>query len=191
MQPASASIRSLVSSADGGDKAATDALFAALYSELHRLAKRRLAASGGGASLGTTTLLHEAYLDIAGREGAVFVDRGRFMAYASRVMRGLVIDYSRSRQAQKRGGQFEITSFSTEVADPTADREELERISRSLDDLAAIDPALAEIVDLKFFSGFSFTEVAAMRGVAERTVQRHWEKARIYLHRALREDSLP
>jgi len=179
-------ISSLISSAEGGDRSAADALFAALYSELHGLARRQLA-RGPGATLGTTTLLHEAYLDISKREGTVFPDRGRFMGYAAKVMRGLIIDYARSRQAQKRGGGFEITTLGDEVGGAVADGEELARIGAALDELAAIDPPLAGLVDLKFFAGFSFAEIAAMRGVSERTVQRHWEKARIYLHRALRQ----
>ena len=176
------SLSSLIASAEGGDRSAMDALFAALYSELHRLARRQLARSAGSITLGTTTLLHEAYLDMAERESAVFPDRGRFMAYAARVMRGLIIDYARSRQAHKRGGQFEIASLAAEVADPAADDKQLTRISDALDDLATVDPPLAQVVDLKFFCGFSFAEIAAMLGQSERTVQRQWAKARIYLH---------
>ena len=149
-----------------------------------------MARNGAGVTLGVTTLLHEAYLDISQREAAVFADRGHFMGYAAKVMRGLIIDYSRSRQAQKRGGGFEITSLGDEVGDQVADEKELVRISDAVDELAAVEPALAQVVDLKFFCGFSFAEIAAMRGVSERTVQRHWEKARIYLHRTIRETSL-
>jgi RNA polymerase sigma factor (TIGR02999 family) len=182
-------ISSLIASAERGDRSAADALFTALYSDLHRLARRQLARNGAGVTLGVTTLLHEAYLDISQREAAVFPDRGRFMGYAAKVMRGLIIDYARSRQAQKRGGGFEITSLGDEVHD-VADERELVRISAAVDELAAVEPALAEVVDLKFFCGFSFGEIAAMRGVSERTVQRQWEKARIYLHRTIREASL-
>ena len=146
------------------------------------MARRQLSRGAGGVTLGTTTLLHEAYLDMAEREGGAFPDRARFMAYAARVMRGLIIDYSRSRQAHKRGGQFEIAPLEDDVADPAADHRELVRISEALDELATVDPSLAQIVDLRFFCGFSFAEIAAMQGVSERTVQRHWEKARIYLH---------
>src|SRR5215831_15407370 len=127
-----------MASAESGDPSAADALFTALYSELHRLAAREL----GGRSnltLGTTTLLHEAYLNIAGA-GAEFPDRARFMAYASRVMRRLVIDFARRRQAQKRGGGFQITSLDHEPEAPPADAEELTEISAALDDLAAADP---------------------------------------------------
>jgi RNA polymerase sigma factor (TIGR02999 family) len=178
-------IGTLIEVAETGDRGAVDALFVALYSELRRVARGQLARSAGNLTLGTTTLLHEAYLDIAGREKASFPDRGRFMAYAARAMRGLVIDYARSRRAQKRGGQFEITSLATGVADPSTDPEELARIGDALDELAGVDPALVKVVDLKFFCGFSFAEIAAMGGQSERTVQRQWEKARILLHRSL------
>jgi RNA polymerase sigma factor (TIGR02999 family) len=154
------------------------------------MAKRELARRGGGVSLSVTTLLHEAYLDMAGRNEARFPDRARFMGYAARVMRGLIIDHARNRQAQKRGGLFEITSLNTTNVADAADEGELSRISEALDKLAKVDAELAEFVDLKFFCGFSFAEIAAMRNLSERTVQRKWEKARIYLHRELRTDLL-
>ncbi|MGH9363001.1 MAG: ECF-type sigma factor [Thermoanaerobaculia bacterium] len=185
-----ATLSSLINAAEGGDPAAVDALFGNLYDELHRLARRQLARGGAGVTLGATSLLHEAYLDLARRERADFPDRGRFMAYAARVMRGVIIDYARRRQAQKRGGQFAITALDTDVADRHADPRELSRISDSLDELAAVEPQLAQVVDLKFFCGFTFQEIAELRGVTERTVQRHWDKARIYLHRSLREITL-
>ena len=178
-------LSSLFATAESGDRAAADQLFAALYDELHRMARRELSRRGAGATLGATTVLHEAYLDMSARDGMVFPDRARFMAYAARAMRGLIIDYARRRYAQKRGGLFELTSLQTTVADRLTDANELQQISDGLDALAAVDPALAEVVDLKFFCGFSFAEIAAMRGVTERTVQRHWEKARLYLYRTI------
>lgn len=181
-------ISSLIAAAERGDPSASQALFAALYSELHRVAKRELARQNAFVSLGATTLLHEAYLDMANRDGASFPDRARFMGYAARVMRGLIIDHARNRRAQKRGGQFEITSLATDVGQGAADDRELTRISEALDELAKMEPELAEIVDLKFFCGFSFAEIAGMRGVSVRTVQRSWEKARIYLHRSISAD---
>jgi RNA polymerase sigma factor (TIGR02999 family) len=182
------SISSLIGAADKGDFAAAEALFTALYSELHLLAKRQLARHGGPMTLSATTLLHQAYLDIAKRSGASFPDQPRFLGYAARVMRGLIIDHARNRQAQKRGGLFEITSLGTEDGQNSIDRRELSLISDALDELAKVDAPLAELVDLKFFCGFSFAEIAAMRSVSERTVQRNWEKARIYLHRSIRPD---
>ena len=180
------SLSDLVAAAERGEEHAAEALFAALYADLHRLAKRELARQGTPGTLGVTTLLHEAYLDIAGRDGASFPDRARFMGYASRVMRGLIIDHARNRHAQKRGGLFELTAFNTNVQENLIDDRELTRIGEALDELAAVDPELAQVVDLKFFCGFSFTEISAMRGVSERTVQRSWEKARLYLYSNLR-----
>jgi RNA polymerase sigma factor (TIGR02999 family) len=174
----------LIEAAERGDQSATDALFSALYSELHRLAKRELARQGGAVSLGATTLLHQAYMEIAAKDRTLFPDRGRFMAYASRVMRGLIIDHARSRCAQKRGGQFHITSTSAALEHPADDRE-LTCIGEALDELAKIDASLAEIVDMKFFCGFTFAEIAAMKDVSERTVKRQWEQARIYLYRKI------
>jgi len=114
------------------------------------------------------------------------------MSYAARVMRGLIIDHARSRQARKRGGDFEITSLRTDIIDaiPDDDVRQLSEIGSAVDELAGVDPSAAEVVDLKFFCGFSFAEIAAMRGTSERTIQRHWEKARIYLHRTLRRESI-
>ena len=162
-----------------------DALFDTLYAELHRIARRELHRQGPGAGLGVTTLLHEAYLTMSGRDGTMFADHARFMGYAARVMRGLIIDDVRRRRSQKRGGLFELTSLVGDHADRIADSQALVRISDALDELADVEPDLAEIVDLKFFCGFSFAEIAAMRGVSERTIQRAWEKGRVYLYHAI------
>lgn len=180
-------ISDLFASTDAGDRSAADALFSSLYGELHELARRQLAGSGSGATFGPTTLLHEAYLNMAGREGRAFPDRARFMGYAAKVMRGLVIDHVRSRLAQKRGGGFAITTLDEQNGAAAADDDEVLRVGEALEALGEADPDLAHLVDLKFFCGFSFAQIAAMRGVAERTVQRQWEKARMYLHRAMHE----
>jgi RNA polymerase sigma factor (TIGR02999 family) len=180
-------LSSIFEAADRGDASAADALFTALYSELHRMAKRELGRQGFPMSLGATTLLHQAYIEMSSKEGTSFPDRARFMGYAARVMRGLIVDHARSRRAQKRGGQFELISADNEVEQASIGRV-LSRISDALDELAQIEPHLAELVDLKFFCGLTFAEIAAMRGISERTVQRQWEKARIYLHRSIRAD---
>jgi RNA polymerase sigma factor (TIGR02999 family) len=178
----------LIEAAEKGDKAASEALFEALYSELRQVAKRELARRGGGVSLSATTLLHEAYLAMSSRGEASFPDRLRFLGYASRVMRRLIIDHARERHAQKRGGLFEITALDTNTIENSVDHRELEEIGEALDELVKVEPALAEIVDLKFFCGLSFVEIAALRDVSERTVQRNWERARLYLHRKIRAD---
>src|SRR5262245_9961641 len=106
-----ASIPELIAATDRGESGAAEALFAALYDDLHRLARRELSRRGAPPSLSATTLLHEAYLNIAGSDGAAFPDRARFMGYAARVMRNLIIDHARSRHALKRGGRFELTTL--------------------------------------------------------------------------------
>jgi RNA polymerase sigma factor (TIGR02999 family) len=183
-------ISALIASTDAGDRSAADALFSALYAELHELARRKLAGAAAGVTLGPTTLLHECYLNMSQREGAAFPDQDRFMGYAARVMRGLIVDHSRSRAAQKRGGGFRITTLDDEVhGDAPVDDDEILRVGAALEELSAVDPPLAAVVDLKFFCGFSFGEIAAISGVSERTVQRQWDKARIYLRRRLGESS--
>jgi RNA polymerase sigma factor (TIGR02999 family) len=187
METADPSISKLIDLAEQGDEVSAAKLFTQLYAELHRLAKRQLARQGE-ISISATTLIHETYLDMAAQEGRSFPDRGRFMGYAARVMRGLIIDHVRNRLAIKRGGAFELTSLTTDVGEVTSDDQELTRMSHALDELAHVDSSLSQIVDLKFFCGFSFREIADMKGLSERTVQRMWEKARIYLHRSLRAD---
>jgi RNA polymerase sigma factor (TIGR02999 family) len=162
-------------------------LFTALYAELHRLAERQLRASSG-VPISPTTLLHETYLGIS-RGQAVFTDRARFMGYAARVMRSLIIDFARARRAQKRGAEFHFTHLETGAAEKQAgsgvDERVLEQLSMALDELAVHDPRLAEVVDLRYFCGLSIAEIAAMRGVSERTVQRDWDKARLFLFHEL------
>lgn len=178
-------LAALVTAAEQGDTASRDALFTELYAELHRTARRELGRAGGPSSVSVTTLLHETYVAMSGREGTSFPDRARFLGYAARVMRGLVIDQARRRRAIKRGGQFELTALDTDVADGVPDADPLAELSDALDGLATREPALAQVVDLKFFCGLSFAEIGALHACSERTVQRQWEKARLYLFNAL------
>ncbi|HUI62041.1 MAG TPA: ECF-type sigma factor [Steroidobacteraceae bacterium] len=174
-----------------GEAADPHSMFAALYEELRRIAHREMHRNGGIA-VSATTLLHEAYFKVRHQAGGGFADEGQFLAYASRVMRNLIIDFARRHQAQKRGGAFEITSLPTVVPDQIADPEELERVGTAIDALADIDDGLAQLVNLKFFCGMTLTEIARLRNVSERTVQRDWAKARILLQRALEgQDLLP
>ena len=181
------SVTELIRSADTGDAAAADRLFEELYRELHAVAERERR-RGFDLTLGTTTLLHEAYLKIAAREGAEFVDRAHFLGYAARAMRHLVIDYGRRRRAQKRGGDLHLTPLDAElVAAGIETPGSPEALGAALDTLGRVSPKLAELVDLHFFCGFNFAELAELRGVSERTVLRDWRRARLLLHRTLKE----
>lgn len=165
---------------------AKERLFAGLYHELHRLAQRALRRDGRMLPISATTLLHESYLSVS---KADFADSQRFLAYAARTMRGLIIDETRRRRALKYGGAFVMTSFedSTEsevfsdYEASTASDHELLRINEALDELEAKDPALAELVQLRYFCGLSLAQIGVLRGVTQRTIQRQWDKARLLL----------
>lgn len=186
-----AELDALIQRADSADPAAADQLFTLLYHELHQVAERNLRRANGIATLGTTTLLHETYLNISERRGATFTDQARFLAYASRAMRGLVIDYARRNRALKRGRQFEITLAGDDSLQHIAMQqpESLEQLGDAVAELTRLDPALAELVDMHFFCGFTFAEIANLRGISERTVQRDWRKARLLLQHALLDDA--
>jgi RNA polymerase sigma factor (TIGR02999 family) len=183
-------LSTLFQRADTADPAAADRLFGMLYQELHRLAEHHLRRGGGGLTLGSMTLVHEAYLEMSDRADLQFADRSRFLAYASRAMRSLVIDYARRRRAQKRGRELEITLVGDEAPTDASLRAlgELEQLGDALEELAGVDAALASLVDMHFFGGLAFNEIAALRGVSEKTVQRDWRKARMLLQQSLLED---
>lgn len=177
------SFSDLITAADDGDQMAVQAVFTSLYAELHQLAESHIRRQSPDFSLGTTTLVHDAYLQMSSRSPVSFPDRSRFFAYASQVMRGLVIDRVRRKQAYKRGGGFEFTTLSNApvAAGAVDDSPQLDALAAAMEQLTRIDPALAELVDLHFFCGFSFVEIAQLRGVSERTAQRDWRKARLLL----------
>lgn len=180
-------IAELMVAADSGDRLAADKLFVELYRELHRVAKRQLRMCSPNATLSATTLLHECYLSMAAGATA-FPDQSRFIAYAARAMRGLIVDHIRDRRALKRGGEFHLTTLNTHIEDSTPLADEVAGLSDALQALEQADPPLAELIDLKYFCGFSFADIAKLRDVSERTVQRDWQKARLYLHHALVSD---
>ncbi|MBK8250300.1 MAG: sigma-70 family RNA polymerase sigma factor [Gemmatimonadetes bacterium] len=167
-----------------------DRLFTELYRELKVLAGRQVRDFQGNVSLSATALLHEAYLRFSEHSPA-FEDKGHFLGYAARAMRGIIIDYSRNRRAQKRGGEFHFTGITNaDVAAPAGDEPDLARLGEALEELATLDPRLAEVVDLHFFCGFTFAEIAAQRGASERTVLRDWKKARLLLGDAMGRDGV-
>jgi RNA polymerase sigma factor (TIGR02999 family) len=179
-------LEQLIESAQRAEAGSRDRLFAVLYAELHRLAERELRRNPL-VTLSPTTLLHETYLNLSSRPEGTFADRARFLAYAARAMRGLLIDHIRSRRALKRGAGFEITALPTELPAGASADETVESIGEALEELGAEEPRLAQIVDLKFFCGFSLAQIAELLGMSERTAQRDWDKARILLRRYLLE----
>jgi len=178
----------LLAAVGHGDPDALGELYALLYPELHRLAHSRVRRSGDLTLLDTTALVHESYLRFE-KSGAVSIgDRGQFMAYAARVMRSVVVDVVRARHSERRGGDaihVELDEGSIDSASGRQDDEVL-RVHESLEELAAIDPRLVQVVEMRYFAGMTEAEIADVLGVGVRTVARDWEKARLFLHACLR-----
>ena len=161
-------------------------LFAVFYDDLHRLARCHVARRVRDLSMTATALLHEAYLDMASRR-CVFEHRDRFLAYASRVMHARIVDHFRRARTRKRGSAVALGPLLDDVVElPTPAAHERARVGQALAGLASAEPQLADIVELRFFGGFTHAEIAARRGLSERTVQRLWHRARAHLRAEIR-----
>ena len=157
--------------------------FGAVYDELRHLAHRLLRRHGPGETLNTTALVHEAYLKLDGRAAA---DRAHFFALAARAMRFILVDHARAHHAAKRGGRGVTFGPAHDVADLRAD--EVLALDEALTRLAAEHVRLAAAVELRFFGGLTYEEVAEAQGVSVRTAKRDWALARAWLHRAIHPD---
>ncbi|MCC7287296.1 MAG: sigma-70 family RNA polymerase sigma factor [Burkholderiaceae bacterium] len=175
----------------GGDRAARDAAFAAAYRELQRLAHVRLHDSGGRSTvLDTSALVHESYLRLVRQGELRFDDRRAFFGYASQVMRSVIVDAARERMALRRGGaDAQRLTLSTDVAHGlAADDEGIVRVHEALQVLHDADERAAQMVEMRYFGGYSDREIADALGVTERTVQRDWAKAQMLLRVVLSPD---
>jgi len=170
-----------------GEPEARDALFAAAYGELHRLARSRLREGGRNTLLDTTCLVHEAYLRFVSAGDLRAEDRRAFFAYASQVMRSVIVNSVRERIAQKRGGGARPLTLSTQlVVDVADDEETILKVHEALEALDQADPRLAQVAQMRYFGGYSEQEIAETLDVTERTVRRDWEKARLILAELVR-----
>ena len=175
-------ITSLLKAAAEGDRRAADQAFALLYADLQRLAHSRMSRSGNVTMLDTTALVHESWLRFQGASEAVFADKQHFMGYAARVMHTVVVDFVRARGAAKHGGQIEHVTLNTAIGDSAIRHDdEILRVDEAMQQLAVADKRLHDVVELRYFGGLSEAEIAAILGVTERTVQRDWQKARMFL----------
>jgi RNA polymerase sigma factor (TIGR02999 family) len=180
-------ITMLLQAANSGDDQAAGRVVSLLYAELHRLARSRLRRSGDLTLLDTTSLVHESYLRIQQAGKPDFEDRRHFLAYAAKAMRTIVIDIARAAQADRRGGGALHVTLNTAVGDSIAvEEDEILRVHEALDELAGVDERLARLVEMRYFGGLTETEIAACLGVTERTVQRDWQKARMFLSMAMK-----
>ena len=180
-------ITELIHRVNAGDAAARESLFAVLYQDLRTLARSRLRRSETITLLDTTSLVHESYLRYVNSRDLEFADRGKFFAYAASVMRSIIVDEVRRRNAERRGGSAEHLTLNTDAVDSLArDDEEIIGVHEALDELAAMDPRLAQVVEMRYFAGLTESDIAAALGVTDRTVRRDWDKARTLLFNALR-----
>lgn len=190
--PADPTTTQLLSDARGGDRAALDRLLPRVYDELRRLAHARLRRHRPGDTLDTTALVHEVYLKLTVGETPSFTDRAHFFALAARAMRFVLISYARERTAQKRGGGQPPIPFDEALGAglATADAEAIDllTLNDALDRLAVVSERLAEVVELRFFGGMAYDEVAEATGRSVATVKRDWRRARAWLYHAMRDE---
>lgn len=164
-----------------GDAAAQGEVYALAYDELRRIARGTLRANAGSVTMNPSTLVHEAYLKIAGDTDRTINDSQHFYALLARAMRQIIIDLGRQHATVKHGHGLARTQLTEGIDSGGARLEDLMTIDDALRRLEALDPDLAELVELHFFAGLAFVDIAAMRGVTERTVRRHWDTARAFL----------
>lgn len=173
-----AEITELLGQARSGDRAALDRVFELLYPELRRAA--RLQGASADATLTPTVLISELYLHLGRNRPLDIVDRRHFLACAARAMRHLMIDDARRGAAGKRGGGWTPVTLTDGLAEDSRPIDLL-ALDQALDALEAIDPEQRELVELHWFAGVDFVEIAALRGVNERTIRRAWLRARAFL----------
>ncbi len=179
-------LTTLLESARQGDQKAAGQAFSLLYEDLRRLAAARLRPHQTMTLLGTTSLVHEAFLKMVGADSLPVENRHHFFAYASRVMRSVIVDYARARAAERRGGDAEKVVLDTLLSEQIAAPEnDALRVHEALEVLEKAEPRLAQVAEMRFFGGLSEPEIAEALGLSERTVRRDWEKARLLLLAAM------
>jgi RNA polymerase sigma factor (TIGR02999 family) len=179
--PDTREVTRLLAAFQRGDRDALDRLLPLVYDELRRLARRQLSREHGQRTIDATALVHEAYLKLAGG-GIDASDRAHFLAVAARAMRQVLVDHARRRKAIRRGGEWQVTTFTDRPGEGTFNPEEMLALDEALDKL---DPRQRQVVECRFFAGMEEHEIAAALGLTERTVRRDWVKARAWLYQLL------
>ena len=181
-------LTTLLQRAGEGDSEAADAVFAASYPVLRRIARARLRGHVRTPTVDTSLVVHEAYLRFVNAGALRIEDEVHFRRWASKVMRSVIVDLVRRRQAARRGGDVEEVTLSTDLPLPDGQPGEqlVLRVHEALTAFAEVDPRAAHVVEMRFFAGMTEPEAAAALGVTERTVRRDWERARLMLAEMLR-----
>jgi RNA polymerase sigma factor (TIGR02999 family) len=165
----------------GGEREAFDRLFSLLYRELRQIAHQRLRRYRPGETFGTTALVHEAYLKLAGRAPVEWSDRAHFFALASRVMHSVLVNYAEARTALKRGGGVPPVPLEAVQVAVEEQATDLLALHQALEELNRVSPRLGRIVECRFFGGMSYEEIAEVMGVSVPTTKREWVRAKAWL----------
>jgi RNA polymerase sigma factor (TIGR02999 family) len=182
----SADVTSLLVRWSDGDRAALEELTPVIYSELRRIAAHYLRAERKGHTLQATALVHEAFIQLIGRQSVSLETRGEFLAIASQLFRRVLVDYARKRQRHKRGGNPLQVTLHDNFSMPEQKGSDLLRLNDALDGLAKLSPRQAQIVEMKFFGGLEVEEIGAALGISPATIGREWSAARAWLLRELK-----
>jgi RNA polymerase sigma factor (TIGR02999 family) len=179
------SITQLLESWSSGDQDAAEQLLPLVYEELRRIATRQLRQERGAHTLQATAIVHEAYLRLIGQEGLQWPSRAHFFAFAAHLIRRILVDYARTRNRAKRGGQYDRVTLA-EVADLALEKSpDLVALDEALSSLEKVDPRKASVVELRFFAGLTLEEIAEQLGISTETVGREWRRAKAWLYTAL------
>ena len=168
-----------------GEKPALDDLMPVVYDELRRLAQHYLSRERAGHTLQTTALVHEAYLRLVDQKAVDWQNRAQFFGIAAQMMRRILINHARERNAQKRQGYATKVSLDEAVSLFESREVDLIALDEALDKLAALDGQQAQLVELRFFGGLTIEEVAEVIGISPATTKREWEAAKLWLRRQL------
>jgi len=164
-----------------GDSSAQEQLFTLVYNELKRIARGHVRRSSGNLTVNPTALVHEAWIKITRGESRQFNDSVHFYNLLAQAMRHVILDLAKRRSTERHGQGFVRTDLREDIEQPDRALDELLAVDAGLAKLQACDAELAQLVEWHFFCGLSFVDIAAARGVTERTVRRHWEMARLFL----------
>ena len=175
---------------DSGDLSSADQLLPLVYEELRKLAAARLSHEKPGQTLQATALVHEAYLRLVGNESnaAKWDSRGHFFAAAAEAMRRILVDAARRKKSLRRGGEYQRQEMNEDAEHVLPVAESLLDLDAALDKLRAMDPAAADLVQLRFFAGLTIEDAANALGISPRTAKRNWAYARAWLRRELGDD---
>jgi RNA polymerase sigma factor (TIGR02999 family) len=182
-------ITQLIVRARAGERGAFDQLFQELYPDLRRIAHVRLSRHVRDTLMDTTVLVHECYMKFVNAQRLTVEDRVHFLSYAASAMRSIIVDVARAARAERRGGDAAHVTLNTEHADSVPQGEDqIVDIDEALKELAKLDERLVRVVEMRYFAGMTDAEIGAALGVTDRTVRRDWEKARLLLAHALRDE---